>query len=192
MVEVKDNSIMKVLDLACGSAKTPGAIGIDSNPDSQADIIHDLDVFPYPFPDNEFDQILCRHGLEHLTNVIKVMEEVHRICRPGGLVHIAGPHFSSCDFYTDPTHRRAFTSRSMDYFVPGTQLFQFKYSHCQFRKRRVLITFFYQSPWLQPWKKIIQRLVNRSSSTQWSYERHLAYLCPAHQVIFELEVVKEA
>ena len=57
---------MKVLELGCGFNKTPGAFGIDIIRGSQADILHDLNTFPYPFADSEWDRILCRDVLEHL------------------------------------------------------------------------------------------------------------------------------
>src|SRR6266849_307289 len=49
----------KILDVGCGWNKTPGAIGIDANPKTHADVIHDLGSIPYPFPDNAFDEIVC-------------------------------------------------------------------------------------------------------------------------------------
>jgi len=36
---------MKILDVGCGNAKTTNAIGIDSNPTTQADVIHDLNLY---------------------------------------------------------------------------------------------------------------------------------------------------
>ena len=59
---------MKILDLGCGKAKKSNALGIDINPDTDADVIHDLNVFPYPFPDNEFGVVHCDSILEHLDN----------------------------------------------------------------------------------------------------------------------------
>ncbi len=47
---------MKVLELGCGFNKTPGAFGIDIIRGSQADIFHDLNTFPYPFADSEWDR----------------------------------------------------------------------------------------------------------------------------------------
>jgi len=35
----------KILDVGCGWNKTPGAIGMDANPKSHADVIHDLGEF---------------------------------------------------------------------------------------------------------------------------------------------------
>ena len=62
---------MKILDLGCGCHKMPGAIGVDFNPNSDADIIYDLNAFPYPFPDNEFDLIHCDGILEHLDDMCR-------------------------------------------------------------------------------------------------------------------------
>ena len=55
-----------VLDLGCGNRKKPGAIGVDINPNAQADIIHDLNKFPYPFEDSTFDEIYADNTIEHL------------------------------------------------------------------------------------------------------------------------------
>ncbi len=75
----------RILDLGCGRQKISGAIGIDLNPASDADVIHDLNVFPYPFAGNEFDEVHCDSVLEHLDNFFRVMEEIHRITVPEGL-----------------------------------------------------------------------------------------------------------
>ena len=81
---------MKVLELGCGFNKTPGAVGIDIIDGSQADIIHDLNTFPYPFADNEWDRILCRYVLEHLDDFVEPIEEIWRIARPGAVVEVSG------------------------------------------------------------------------------------------------------
>ncbi len=99
-----------VLDLGCGSAKAPGAVGIDISSETDADIVHDLDTFPYPIEDNSFDHVLMQDVIEHLEEPIRVMEEVHRVLRPRGRVDLRTPHFSSALAYGDPTHRHAFSS----------------------------------------------------------------------------------
>jgi predicted SAM-dependent methyltransferase len=75
---------MRVLDVGCGIRKYPGSIGIDVNPASAADVICDLDRFPYPFADRSFDQLRAIHVIEHLTDVIRSMQEFHRLVRAGG------------------------------------------------------------------------------------------------------------
>jgi predicted SAM-dependent methyltransferase len=65
---------LRILDVGCGIKKVPGAIGIDRNPASAADVLCDLDRFPYPFADGSFDRLEAVHVVEHLADVIRSME----------------------------------------------------------------------------------------------------------------------
>ncbi len=112
----------KRLDLGCGMLKKEGTIGIDFNPDTQADVVHDLTRFPYPFEDNYFEEIYCRHILEHLPNLVKVMEELHRIAKPGCKIFIEAPYWSSYRAFKDPTHVRFFTEDTFDYFTASSAM----------------------------------------------------------------------
>lgn len=47
------------------------------------------------FPENFFDLVTLRHGLEHLHNPVRAMEEVHRILKPGGFLRIEVPNVDS-------------------------------------------------------------------------------------------------
>src|ERR1044072_2072267 len=68
----------RVLDIGCGANKVAGAIGMDVNPRTAADVIHALDELPYPFADDEFDEVIGRHVIEHVHDPIAVMSELHR------------------------------------------------------------------------------------------------------------------
>ena len=52
-----------------------------SNSKTMADIVHDLNMFPYTFEQSSFDEIYIDKCLEYLDNVMLVMEEVCRICK---------------------------------------------------------------------------------------------------------------
>lgn len=108
----------KILDLGCGKYKIKNAIGMDFCDIPNIDVVHDLNSFPYPFKDNSFDEIHCYHILEHLNDVISVMQELYRIGKSGGKVFIRVPHAScSKSLWIDPTHKRGFTCRTfLDYF----------------------------------------------------------------------------
>src|SRR5437762_5157982 len=69
----------KSLDLGCGRDKLPGAIGIDANPRSDADVIHDLDRFPWPFDDDTFGYVRALDVLEHVADFDGCMKELHRV-----------------------------------------------------------------------------------------------------------------
>jgi SAM-dependent methyltransferase len=126
--------IVKVLDVGCGNRKAAGAVGIDRIKDSQADIVWDLDTFPWPLESDSFDRIVCSHVLEHLENVVAVMEELHRIGRSGAEVAIELPHFSDPGAFCDPTHRHYFSYFSFDYFT-GNPMYPC-YSKARFRIRQ--------------------------------------------------------
>jgi len=46
-----------------------------------------------------------------------IMSEISRVLKPGGLFRFCVPHALSMDAFDDPTHRRFFTLRSMDYYT---------------------------------------------------------------------------
>ena len=171
----------KVLDLGSGGSKQPGSIGIDRLDIPGVDVVHDLEVFPYPFADNEFDRIVSYNCLEHIKDLLGLMNEVYRILKPGGIFHFEVPHFSSVDMYTDPTHQHFFSYRSMDYFAGQSNLRDFKYlTSVDFEIVRRHITFWGS-------KKVFdapqEYLFNRVPHF---YERKLAWIFPGHQLVFEL------
>jgi SAM-dependent methyltransferase len=177
----------RVLELGCGPKKLwPDSVAIDINPLSRADVVHDLNVTPYPLPSDGFDLVIAEHVLEHLRDVIKVMEEIHRVTRPGGIVYIEVPHYSSPDFFTDPTHLHAFSTRSFDYFVPAAGgVYMFHYSKCDFAKRKCVLS----GPGGAWWRRWINRFADRHKV---GFERDLAFLFPRKHINFELEVLKKA
>ncbi|MCO6509189.1 MAG: class I SAM-dependent methyltransferase [Aridibacter famidurans] len=115
----------KILDVGCGKNKLEGAIGLDNNPRTDADVLHDLGEVPYPFDDSEFDIVVSRHVIEHLPLVIDFVEELYRITKPGGIIEIVTPHYTNPDWANDPTHRNLFNSYSFNSFVPERQVFDF-------------------------------------------------------------------
>ena len=112
------------LDVGCGIDKVPGAIGIDRIKLPEVDVVHDLNVIPWPFGDNYFDHIVCKHSLSHLNDLVGTIEEIFRISKPDSILEILAPHYASDNFNTDPTHNTTFGIRTMNYFLESTD---FKY-----------------------------------------------------------------
>ena len=191
--------IKKILDFGCGNRKKeiPEAIviGLDQFKLPGVDVIHNLNKFPYPFNNNEFDEIICDDVLEHLDDVIKVMEELWRITKKSGIIKISVPHFSSDNYYTDITHKHPFSSRSFDFFDPNYtgKIHQF-YTGARFRIIKKIIGFseILPSGRKHPpnFIKIIglQWLINRLPRF---YEKFFAFILPATELYFELRVIKE-
>jgi SAM-dependent methyltransferase len=169
----------EILDIGCGSAKTPGAVGLDISADTDADIVHNLDELPYPIEDASFDQILMQDVIEHVREPIKVLEELHRIARPGARIQLRTPHFSSILAYGDPTHRHYFST------IAIRSLAEPRFAHyTDVRFRVVHVTL---DLWL-PFRLVgLGALANRFPET---YEKYLAFRFPTMNIRAELEVLK--
>jgi ubiquinone/menaquinone biosynthesis C-methylase UbiE len=126
-----------ILDLACGQNKvTEAAIG--KEPDTctitgvdvagNADVIHDLFSFPYPFESESVDEIYSSHFIEHIPMeyvevdgkrkdmLFAFVDEVYRMLKPGGKATLIFPCATSIRAFQDPTHRR---------FIPATTAYYF-------------------------------------------------------------------
>jgi SAM-dependent methyltransferase len=103
------------------------------------DVVHDLTEFPWPFRDNEFEEVVLVDILEHLPSVVKTMEEIHRITRPGGRVMIRVPYYNSTDASGDPTHIHSFNECTLDFLDPRKKMGKERayYSSAKFRIRMV-------------------------------------------------------
>ena len=181
----------RVLDVGCGQNKIPGAIGIDANPLSHAEVIHDLGIFPYPFQDNEFDEIICQHVIEHVPDVLGFVGELHRIAKPCGVLRIVTPHYSNPDWATDPTHRNHFNSYSFNCFIPGRTPFPF-YTQAELRPLRAYVSL--ANLWRALGLEILVNLDTRWQSLRFIrrfWEFYLSNICRGKELSFEFEVVKQ-
>jgi ubiquinone/menaquinone biosynthesis C-methylase UbiE len=170
---------MRVLDVGCGQDKIPGALGIDRMAGTAADIVHDLDVRPWPVADSGFDLVRCQDVIEHLDDIVGVMEEIHRVARPGATVRIRVPHFSSVQAYTDPTHRHFFSSDSFAYFTDDSRYPHYTAVRFQVVRRRLSLWKPYR--WLG-----LEWLANRWPGR---YEKMFAFLFPAESLEVELRTL---
>jgi ubiquinone/menaquinone biosynthesis C-methylase UbiE len=107
------------VDLGCGQNKQPGFIGVDYRKIDGVDVVHDLEVFPWPFEDNAVDEVHCSHYVEHTPDLIKFMDELYRIMKEGAKATIIAPYYSSMRAWQDPTHKRAISEASFLYFNKG-------------------------------------------------------------------------
>lgn len=108
-----------IIDLGCGLNKQLGAVGVDNVKLQGVDIVHDLKKFPYPFKKNSADKIYLYQVLEHFDpdRRLKVLREIHRILKPGGILDLRVPHVFSVGSFQDPTHRSFFTYFTIDYLT---------------------------------------------------------------------------
>ena len=170
----------RVLHLGCGGKKTEGAVGVDYDPRSQADIIHDLNSFPWPLESDSFDRVICEHVLEHLPDLVRTMAEVYRVCKDGAIVDIVSPHFSCVNSWDDPTHKHHFTLATFAYFHEEHPL---AYSDTHFETIESRLTFS---------RSLVTAFARLfcAVSPRW-YEKHFAFMMPARNMELRLRACKK-
>ena len=110
------------LDIGCGANKQPGWVGMDIREMPGVDIIHDVELYPWPLPDECVKLALASHLVEHINphkfGFINFMNEVWRVMKPNGGFLMSLPHGSSQGFIQDPTHCNPCNEATWDYFCP--------------------------------------------------------------------------
>ena len=181
---------MKILDVGCGANKTAGAIGLDNNPKTAADVIHDLGTVPYPFSDDEFDTVVSNHTVEHVPDLMAFVTELYRITKSGGRIRLVTPHYTNPDWASDPTHRNHFNSYSFNTFVPEKREFKF-YTDVNLKPIKTVVTL------LNLWRALgFELLVNMDNNfprfrfLRKFWEHYLCNIVRGKELQFEFEVVK--
>ena len=176
---------MKKLNLGCGLDIRTGWTNLDIARLPGVDVVHDVNSLPLPFSDKEFDYILCKDLLEHL-DYVPLLREVHRILRPGGILEITVPHFTSQDNFIDPTHKKMFSFQTFEFFVQGSPFAREYYFDFHFQ--RILsarITFLKR---FLLYNYIVEPIVNVAKPIKRLYEATaLCRLFPAHNIVVRIE-----
>lgn len=92
---------------------------LDIDPDCKPDVIHDLNVLPYPFENNTFDEIHASDILEHTGQqgdwkfFFAQFTEFWRILKPGGFFIGSCPMWDSPWAWSDPGHSRIISNHSL-------------------------------------------------------------------------------
>jgi SAM-dependent methyltransferase len=138
----------KHLDLGCGaSPRNPygrdeahavdlaAPEGIDARFFRRAN----LSVEPIPHADSSFDSVSAFDFLEHVPRVlttadgrgtrfpfVELMNEIHRVLKPGGCFYAVTPAYPSRQAFQDPTHVNFITRGTWEYFCgsqPGARMY---------------------------------------------------------------------
>ena len=113
---------MIIINLGCGNRIVKGAIHHDRvKHRPEIDVVHDLNVLPWPWEDKSADKIIALAVFEHLDiDLLASLNECHRLLKKGGTLVLKLPLASAIESYDDPTHRWFFSMRSLDQFCPET------------------------------------------------------------------------
>ena len=98
---------------------------MDIRPLKGVDIVHDLEVVPYPLPDESCLLIMGSHIIEHISPkaFLAVMDELWRILKPGQQLALSMPYAGSPGYWQDPTHVNGCNQATWQYFDPRYPLY---------------------------------------------------------------------
>ena len=85
---------MTKLNLGSSDRIKPGFLNLDILPLPGVDIVCDLND-GIPLKNDSVTEIYASHILEHIDDIIKIMEEIYRVCQDGAIVKIKVPYFKS-------------------------------------------------------------------------------------------------
>ncbi len=178
-----ESATPRALDVGCGRNKRPGALGIDRNPDTAADVRADIDRGGLPFRDDAFDACYLIHVIEHVADAVATLEEAHRVTRAGGAVIVETPHYTDFSSFCDPTHRRHLNSFSFRCFTEEGG-FSY-YTQRRMREKRVRVKL------LRLWRLLgFEFAVNRSRAFRKFWEHYLCFVVRGKAMTFEFEALK--
>jgi len=100
------------LNFGCGRDITKDFFNVDLIKAEDIDKSFDFDKFPYPLKDNQFEYVLCRNVLEHLSYPKRVLKELRRVCKNKAIIEIIVPYVGSKSAYYALDHKSFFNKTS--------------------------------------------------------------------------------
>ncbi|MFH2018559.1 MAG: methyltransferase domain-containing protein [bacterium] len=110
------------LNIGCGRLKITDYIGIDivqivdGRGNKCVDIVRDINLKGLPFCDDSCDHIIANAFLEHISDLVFVMNECWRCLKVGGILEGEVPLAGTNGAWRDPTHKIFFVEETFDYF----------------------------------------------------------------------------
>ena len=188
-VDLSEGRALK-LDLGGGWNPRPGYYSVDMIQCGKTDVVADLSQPLAGIPTGAVSRLYSSHTLEHVSNLLGLMQEINRIVSPGGRIEIIVPHFSNSYAYSDPTHLRFFGIYSMYYFSPPEfqppRKVPHYYSKARFKVNEVRLSFYRYTLYDRMVAPLLERFLNKSFARLEWYERRLATFFPARQIYFSL------
>jgi SAM-dependent methyltransferase len=129
----RSGATTQALDIGCGTTprnpfNADGVFGIDIRDDVARNIKYaDLAVEAIPYADNTFDYVTAFEFLEHVPRIlyaparrfpfVELMNEIHRVLKPGGVLLSHTPAYPYPQAFQDPTHVNIITEATFaNYF----------------------------------------------------------------------------
>ncbi len=108
------------LNIGSGHSRLDGFTNLDRSTSVGAEIVFDLETCAIgnrlPLVTSSVEEFHASHILEHIHNILPVMQELYRVAEPDAKLIVRVPYGSSDSAFEDPTHVRQFFLNSFSYF----------------------------------------------------------------------------
>ena len=152
---------------------------LDKHKFKSVNVIHNLEVTPLPFDNDVFDEIFCSHVIEHISNLIGLMKEFHRIIKSDGVITIIVPYWLNLQNQQDPTHVRNMNYYALDFLTKDRKFSEGNYlmNNISFKIYDIKYTF-------NKWLRLVEKFANRYP---FIYEASIIkFIFPAGSITFKL------
>ena len=113
---VGDRGPLRTLDIGCGGTKQRATTyGVDRYRAPGVDVLADLTA-ALPFADRSVDRVYAVHVLEHVLDLVALMNELHRVLADDAVLHVLSPHWQSVAAVGDPTHVKYLDVQTFKWF----------------------------------------------------------------------------
>jgi SAM-dependent methyltransferase len=177
--------MVKRLNVGSGTDYRKDWTNMDYNNLYNPEVVHNMESIPWPFQESTFDEILIQHVLEHSHNPLLLVNEMFRISKPGAIITIKVPHWSTHWAFGDLTHFSHFSSRCFSHFNDD-KIYYNKEARFKTSVRLNCINAKGRLP-----ARIINWFVN--PLINWNLSLTENFLCkfiPIYENVFTLEVIK--
>ena len=106
---------LRLVDLGGGLNGAEGYETVDRR--EGADIVADLDDYPWPLEAGSVGVLRASHVLEHLYSPVDAMNEAYRVLAPGGWFFVEVPSTDGRGAFQDPGHRSFWNENSFWYYT---------------------------------------------------------------------------
>jgi len=135
-----------------------------------------------PFSDNEFNRIIAQGILEHVENIWNLLDELHRILKPKGILQVTVPHYNDVRaVHLD--HKHFFSTRSFNNLLPERKIENY-YCKAKFNIKKMRINFRKKNSRLSKLNFVVNPFVNKFPNF---WEQFLSSVLSCQQLYFELE-----
>ena len=115
-VRVGQQEMLRTLDIGSGGTKQrETSAGVDMYPAPGVEVLADLRG-GLPFADGSVDRVYAVHVLEHVIDLVSLMDELHRVLADDGVLHVMSPDWRSIGAVADPTHVKYLDVQTFKWF----------------------------------------------------------------------------